>query len=350
MHTGWIALMAFMFADYVDALVPLGHLGATLFAMATVVALVALNLRDVRLGFLTQAGLVGLVAAGFLSVVAAALWLKFAGRLPIGPALDPATAPGIGPLSKAFIYIFLAYGGWSDAATLSAEIRDGRLGMFVAIAGSLFVLMAIYLALNWALMAGLGLDGLSHSAAPAADLLARAFGKGGQALIVAVVGISAVASINSTLIVGARTTYAAGRDLPFRSGLGDWDRKRGVPARAVIAEGAVAIALIALGAVSAGGGFNTMVDYMTPVYWFFLMLSMGATMILRRRFPAVRRPVRTPLYPVLPACFLIISAYMFYASLVDLGFGALVGAGVMALGAVLVAAVVGPFRPAAGRA
>jgi hypothetical protein len=41
---------------------------------------------------------------------------------------------------------------------------------------------------------------------------------------------------------------------------------------------------------------------------------------------------------------------MFYASLVDLGFGALVGAGVMALGAVLVAAVVGPFRPAAGRA
>ena len=36
MHTGWIALMAFMFADYAAALAPIGHLGRVLLAEAVV--------------------------------------------------------------------------------------------------------------------------------------------------------------------------------------------------------------------------------------------------------------------------------------------------------------------------
>jgi hypothetical protein len=77
---------------------------------------------------------------------------------------------------------------------------------------------------------------------------------------------------------------------------------------------------------------------MTPVYWLFIMASMGALMMLRRRFPNVARPVKTPLYPLFPVGFLLISAYMFYASLMDLGAGALYGAGVLAVGAVLLGA------------
>jgi APA family basic amino acid/polyamine antiporter len=73
MHTGWMALMAFMFADYAGDLFGLSHLGRTLFALATVAALMGLNLLHVRRGFVTQAGLVVLVALGFAAVVAASL-------------------------------------------------------------------------------------------------------------------------------------------------------------------------------------------------------------------------------------------------------------------------------------
>jgi basic amino acid/polyamine antiporter, APA family len=339
MHTGWIALMAFMFADYAAALLPMGHGGQILFALATVAALVALNLAHVRAGFLTQAGLVGLVAAGFAAVVVAAGRLGLEGRLPpVLPAVGPVHAPGLGQITVALVYIFLAYGGWSDAATLSAEVRSDRRGMLVTIIGSLAALMAIYLGLNGALMIGLGQGGLAHSIAPAAELLGRAFGPAGKSLIVAVVGVSAVASINSTLIVGARTTFAAARDTPALQALGRWDAARGVPARAVLAVGAVAMVLVLAGGFAASG-FNAMVEYMTPVYWLFMSLSMGALMILRRRYPAVARPVRTPLYPLFPVLFLAISLYMFGASLVELGVGALYGAGVMALGLVLALAL-----------
>jgi amino acid transporter len=328
--------MAFMFADYAGAVLPLGPLGHSLFAIATVAALTGLNLLHVRLGFITQAGLVGLVAAGFAAVVLAAVKLALTRQLPAAAVAVTAHAPSLSQFSVALIYIFLAYGGWSDAATLSAEVRSDRRGMLVAIIGSLAILIAIYLALNAAMLAGLGQAGLAHSTAPAAELMGRAFGTGGKALIVAVVGVSAVASINSTLIVGARTTYAAARDTPALAGIGRWDPARGVPARAVLAEGGFAIALVIAGGFAASG-FNAMVDYMTPVYWFFIMLSMGALVILRRRFPDAPRPVKTPLYPLFPALFGAIALYMFVAALTDLGVGALYGAGVMLAGIAILA-------------
>lgn len=338
MHTGWMALMAFMFADYAASLLPLDHLGRTLFAMGTVGALMGLNLMHVRMGFLTQAGLVALVALGFASVAAAAVKLGLEGHLPAAAPVAHAAAPSLGKVSVALIYIFLAYGGWSDAATLSAEVRSDRRGMLVAIIGSMVILMAIYLALNGAMMAGLTPQGLARSTAPAADLLGQAFGPAGKTLIVAVVGVSAIASINSTLIVGARTTYAAARDTPALAAIGRWETARGVPARAVLAEGGFAMLLVALGGF-AQSGFNAMVDYMTPVYWFFITLSIGALVVLRRRYPDAPRPVKTPLYPLFPAVFIVISVYMFGASLVDLGVGALYGAGVMGLGVVVLIAL-----------
>jgi amino acid transporter len=338
MHTGWIALMAFMFADYANAIVPLGPVGRSLFAMAAVAAMMGVNLLHVKRGFAMQAGLVVLVAAGFAAVVAAALKLALAGGLPAAAPHAAWPAPPLGRISVALIYIFLAYGGWSDAATLSAEVRSDRRGMLIAIMGSIGVLMAIYLALNGAMMIGLGQNGLAHSSAPAADLMGRAFGGVGKGLIVLVVGVSAVASINSTLIVGARTTFAAARDTPALRAVGRWDDARGVPARAVLAEGGFAILLVIAGSF-ASSGFNAMVDYMTPVYWGFIMLSMGALMILRRRHPEAPRWARTPLYPLFPLTFLVIAGYMLVASLLELGAGALYGVGVMALGGVIAAAL-----------
>ncbi len=333
MHTGWIALMAFLFADYAASLVNLGHAGRTVFATGTVAVLTGLNLLHVRRGFLTQAGLVLLVALGFAAVVAAAVDLAATGQLP-RVAAPVATPPSLSGFTVALIYIFLAYGGWSDAATLSAEVRSDRRGMLVAIMGSLGLLMLIYLALNGAMMAGLGAAGLARSTAPAAEVMGRAFGPVGQTLIVAVVGISAIASINSTLIVGARTTFAVARDTPLLAAIGRWHGGRGIPARAVLVEGGFAILLVVAGGF-AESGFNAMVSYMTPVYWLFIVLSMGALMILRHRHPEASRHVRTPLYPLFPLLFMAISIYMFVGGLLDLGVGALYGAAVMVAGVLL---------------
>jgi APA family basic amino acid/polyamine antiporter len=242
--------------------------------------------------------------------------------------------------------VFLAYGGWSDTATLSAEMRDGRHGMKRALVFGIGLVTALYVLANWAYLRGLSHHGLARSEAPAADLLLHAFGTTGQALIVAVVAVTAITSMNAILIAGARTTYAAARDTAGLDLLGRWHAARGTPSRAIVATTALALALVAFGAVTRGG-FSTMVDYLSPVYWSFMTLSGIAVLVLRRRYPAVPRPFRVPWYPLLPLVFIASSLWVLYSSVRYVRVGAVAGVAVLVGGVVLLAVLRLAGKPAA---
>jgi amino acid transporter len=96
----------------------------------------------------------------------------------------------------------------------------------------------------------------------------------------------------------------------------------------------VALALVALGAYTRGG-FATMVDYLSPVYWLFLTLSGVALFVLRRRHPDALRPFRVPLYPLVPLAFVASSVFVLYSSLAYVRIGAVLGVGVLLLGVLL---------------
>jgi len=98
----------------------------------------------------------------------------------------------------------------------------------------------------------------------------------------------------------------------------------------------VALLLVLFGSFTQSG-FNTMVEYLTPVYWLFLSLSSLALIVLRGRFPEVPRPVRVPLYPLLPLLFFGLCVYMLYSSVTVVGLGAFLGIGVLLVGALVLA-------------
>jgi amino acid transporter len=330
-HAGAIALLAFVCGDYLNEVVPLGPHGVGLFAAFAVVVMTGLNLRGIRTSTSTQLGLVGLVAAGLLIVGLAGVWLVLRNVPPLAPA---AVSTGMPAFGVAMVFVFLAYGGWSDAATLSAEMRDDRRGIVVALSASLLIVTLLYLTVNWAFWRGLGLSGLAASQAPAATLMRHAFGPVGEWLIVVVVAITTITVMNSTMIVGARTIFACAGDVARLDFLSRWSSERGVPAQALLAQGGVALLLVALGTATRGG-FATIVDYMSPVYWFFLILSGFALIRLRRQEPDAPRPFRVPFYPWLPLLFCASSAYVFYSTVAYVKVGAMVGVAILAVGALL---------------
>lgn len=335
-HTGSMALLAFVFGDYlaqaIDLSPWLGPYANAVLAAGLIALLTALNLAGVQVGLGTQLGLMSVVLGGLALLGVAGLSL---GVPPPTPLQLPLSTPGASPnWGTAMIFVFLAYGGWSDAATLSAEMRDARHGIVKALLIGLALVMGLYLLANWAYLQGLGLAGLAASSAPAADLMRAAFGRGGELIIVGIVTLTALSVMNAILIAGPRTTYAAARDLARELHLGKWNAKRGTPTAAVLATSGVALALVAFGAATRGG-FSTMVDYLSPVYWFFLCLSGAAVIVLRRREPYAPRPFKVPLYPLLPLLFVACCAYLLYASLVYVKAGALVGVAVLGVGAVL---------------
>jgi APA family basic amino acid/polyamine antiporter len=336
-HTGSMALLAFTFGDYLATLVPLGDHGATVFAAATIVVLAAVNLAGLKFGIGTQVWLMWLVIAGMVAVITAGAWLAATGAQPaFGAAAASAGAPQFA-IGSALVYVFLAYGGWSDTATLSAEMRDAQHGMKRALIFGMGLVTVLYVLANWAYLRGLSHDGLARSAAPAADLMLHAFGAPGRALIVAIVAVTSITSMNAILIAGARTTYAAARDTAGLARLlGRWHVSRGTPGAAIVATAGVALVLVAFGALTRGG-FSTMVDYLSPVYWLFLTLSGIALLVLRRRHPEAARPFRVPWYPLVPLEFIASSIYVLYSSLAYVRVGAVAGVGVLAIGLALLA-------------
>ena len=165
-----------------------------------------------------------------------------------------------------------------------------------------------------------------------------AFGAPGEIAIVAMVAVTSITAMNATLIASGRTTYAAARDTAALRGLGRWHVARGTPYAAIIAVALVALALVGLGTYTRGG-FSTMVDYLSPVYWLFLTLSGVALLVLRRREPHAARPFRVPLYPLVPILFIASSGYVFYSSVAYVRIGAVVGIGVLFVGVVLLVAL-----------
>lgn len=349
-HTGSMALLGFVFGDYLAQVVDLspwlGESVSAWLAGGLIVALTGLNLLGVRVGLGTQLGLTTLVIGGLLLLGIGAGWQQWQGLAPAaaaGPGLAGATAGSTGPevlgtatvsWGTAMVFVFLAYGGWSDAATLSAEMKDPRRGIVRALLLGLGTVTALYLLANWAYVRVLGLGGLAASGAPAAEAMRVVFGRGAELLMVGVVTLTALSVMNAILIAGPRTTYAAARDLAAELQLARWDADRGTPTVAVIATSGMALALVAFGAATRGG-FSTMVDYLSPVYWCFMTLSGLAVLVLRRKAPTHLRPFRVPLYPVLPLLFVGCSAYVLWSSVVYVSSGAIVGVAVLAAGALL---------------
>jgi basic amino acid/polyamine antiporter, APA family len=344
-QSGAIALLAFVLGDYATELWSLGPWSSALYAALAVVLLTVTNVLGVREGATTQNVLTTIEVGGTLCLALAAL--VAAPAAPPPAAVAPAVSSGM--FGLVMVFVLLTYGGWNEAAFLSGELRDPGRTMVRALIYSLALVTALYVFVNWAFLAALGVAGVAGSKAVAADIGQRAFGSGGARLIAALIVVASLTSINAAIFTGARSSYAVGRDFSVLRFLGRWHPSTGTPVNALVVQGAIALALIGLGARTRDG-FRTMVDYTAPVFWFFLLLTTVALMVLRRRDPARPRPFRVPLYPLTPLAFCAASGYLLYSSLDYTGRGALVGVGVLLVGALVLVVTGGrslrnPERP-----
>lgn len=327
-QTGSIALLAYVFGDYMSQVAELGDYSAVIYATLAVLLVTAVNIAGVKEGTRTQFWLTIVEVGGILLIIVAGLMLSPAPR---GP---PAAASSESAIGLMMVFVLLTYGGWNEAVYVSAEMKDAPRRMGRVMVLGLGIVTALYLLVNLAYLNALGLAGIAGSDAVAADLLRRSMGDSGAIVISAIIAISALTSANATAITGARTTCALGRSFPALCWLGEWHGERNTPVNALLAQSGVALLLV-LGGLFARDGFTLAVEYTAPVFWLFLLLVGVALFVLRRRDPDAPRPFRVPLYPVLPALFCLTSLYMLWSSLAYTGTGALVGVAVLGSGGLL---------------
>ncbi|KQQ97270.1 APC family permease [Massilia sp. Leaf139] len=311
--TGSIALLAFVFGDYMQQAWPLPGLpagwGPAAYAAAIIALLSLVNLCGLRSGAAAQSWLTLAEIAGLLLIAGAALLFTGPGPAQAAPAIDSSVSFGM-----AMVFVLLTYGGWNEAAYISAEVRDGPRNMVRALTLSILIITTLYLLVTWACWKTLGMSGMAASETLAADVMRKTLGSGGEKAMSLLVAISALTSINATMIVGARSGYAMGCDWQRLRRLGHWNFERGTPAAAMLVQGVAALLLVALG-TAFGSGFKAMVEFTAPVFWLFFLLAGLSLFVLRRREPGLARPYKVPLFPLLPLLFCATCAWMLYSSL-----------------------------------
>jgi basic amino acid/polyamine antiporter, APA family len=324
-QTGSIAMLSFIIGDYASEALYLGSYSSTIYAAITVFILTAVNTKGIKPSSKLQKILMGGIIFG-LSIIIAVGFLSGSSSNSEKGFINSELA-----LGQAMIFVLLTYGGWNEAAYLSAEIRHKSSGIIKVLLYSIGFITFIYLLTNFALIKGLGFDVMKGSETVAAALISNTLGENWVRMISIIIAVAAFSTVNAVMITGARTNYALGQDFKNFRFLSKWNENESAPLNAFLFQSGIALLLIALGTATRSG-FITMVEYTAPVFWLFFLLVGISLFILRRKEPGRERPFKVPLYPIIPLLFCITAAYMLYSSLVYTGIGALIGVIVLVAG------------------
>jgi APA family basic amino acid/polyamine antiporter len=340
------------------------HLGFWPQRLLTVTVLVGLawvNIRGVRWGGLVQL-LITLLKVGSLAAIAVLPFLVLtdwlsAPTLPDFGNLRPfwpedwqrVTLGGIG---SAFLGVLWAYHGWQNIAPVAGEVRQPQRNIPLALLGGVAIIITLYLGANLAyyLVIPRGEMAQLKQTTVATEFSLRLLGPLGAAAASAAVMCSVFGALNGNLLVGPRLLYAMGDDGLAPSALGVVHSRYRTPALAIAvlaiwsALQVVTVALLTwLGWLEESKShFDRLTDFAMFGAVIFETLAVVSIFVFRRRSPPTplemgwvggERPYRCPGYPLVPALYVILPAFVLVNMFVHETIEALAGVGFIALGA-----------------
>ncbi len=307
--SGSIATMTVALCTYqVPALigVPLGEMqvalpgglamsGAQLAALVLILALTALNTRGAGPSSQVQS-LLTLVPVAVLAGFAC--WaIARGGAAAPPPAAEAPAEPTLAGLVLAYNAVYFAYSGWINVIYVGGEVaRPERNIPFALIAGTLAV-TALYLLLCTGFLRVLGMHGIAGTFEAGSAASGVLGGETLQTLLTLLIALALLASVNGTVLGGARVALAMARGGAISRGLAAVAPGTGAPNRALWLQAAIAAALVL------SGRFEDLLNLVSLTMVLTGTLTVSCVFVLRRSRPALERPYRATGYPWLPGIY-----------------------------------------------
>jgi basic amino acid/polyamine antiporter, APA family len=325
-----------------------------LLTVSVLAVLAWVNIRGVRWGGLVQL-LITLIKVGSLAAIAALPFIVFAGWLsaptmpdfgnlhPIWP--DDWRHVNLGNLGSAFLGVLWAYHGWQNLAPVAEEVRRPQRNLPLALLSGVAIIIALYLAVNLAYYLVIPYYEMAElkQTTVATVFSLRLLGSLGAAASSAAVMASVFGALNGNLLVGPRLLYAMGDDGLAPRGLGVVHARYRTPVLAIaVLAGWSALQIVVVAFLTWLGWleeskshFDRLTDFAMFGAVIFETLAVVSIFIFRRRRPDAERPYRCPGYPLVPALYVILPAFVLVNMFRHETVEALAGVGFIALGAVV---------------
>ncbi|MGB6133156.1 MAG: amino acid permease [Acidobacteriaceae bacterium] len=271
-------------------------------ALVALTAMTGINYLGVRLGGRVQVVLTVIKVGALLTVLGSVFLLLHHPHLRSNVQPFWPHSPSWGTLEgflTAMAAAAWAYDGWNDLNLVGSEVENPRTNFpRIIIRGVLFVI-AVFLLFNFACFWVLPYGRVAASQQITSEVFEIVAGHRAALWITGIMAVSVLATLNSSILSGARVDYAMARDgVFFRCAAAVHPRFR-TPGNALLLQCAIA------GVLVLSGSFEDLTSLVMFANWGFYATAVLAMMRLRQSEPALERPYRTWGYPVTPILFVI---------------------------------------------
>lgn len=314
---------------------------AQILSIAIVILLTFLNTKGIRNGKIIQTfftiikilSLVGLILFGFMAFKADvwnANWQdawNLHGLKADGSITDYLTFAAFGAVATAMVGSVFSSVAWENVTFIAGEIKNPKRNVGLSLFLGTLIVTALYLAVNLVYLAVLPIHDIAFAqndrVAVAASL--QAFGTKGTLIIALMIMISTFGCNNGLILSGARVYYTMAKD-------GLFFKKAGILNKNEVPEYGLWIQCVVASLLCLSGKYGDLLNMVSFVVVLFYMLTIIGIFRLRKKMPDVHRPYKAPLYPVLPAIYVVLSAtfcilLVFYTGAYVLGGLAIVAIG-----------------------
>ncbi len=328
-QTASIASIAYVFAESVNAVIPLPHLSEslesyTLLGIFNPLASFGVKaLTIITIIFLTMANYLGVVFGGLISnffttlkvigiIIIIVLGLALSGGSvenlnPIGqsPVAEYGTSLGLfGAMFAAMLGAFWAYDGWNNIGYLGGEVKNPKRNIPLALFFGVGIVMAIYLLINFVYLYVMPVNEMIEIAGKentiiAIEVMRKFLGAGGAFFISILIMVSTFGTTNGTILASSRIYFAMAKDKLFFQSCGDIHSKFKTPYTSLIIQGIWASLLVL------SGTFDQLTDMLIFASFIFYGAGAFGVFILRKKMKDSPRPYKAIGYPILPAIFVL---------------------------------------------
>jgi APA family basic amino acid/polyamine antiporter len=311
-----IALGALAFAEYLSyvfpslkssnstAYGPIEFGGAQIAASALVVAFTVINYFGVRFVSALQNALSVLkftVLAGFLVfgfAVGRGDWGNFSQL-----AVRTSTVPLWEQFATSMIFVYVGYSGWNAATYVAEELRQPEKTLPRALTFGTILVALLYALLNILYIYATPLEQMKGVFRVGSQASERLFGADAAALFSVLMAASLLAFVNAMVLVGPRVYYAMAKNRAFFPVAATVHPKWRTPVASITMQGVCAVFMCLT-------PFRDLMFYVGFLLIAFAALAVGSLFVFRKRAGWQKLPVVSFAWPLLPAFFLLVSAWV----------------------------------------
>jgi APA family basic amino acid/polyamine antiporter len=270
--------------------------GAQLLALGLILALTALNTAGAGLSSRTQSALT------LLPIAVLTLFAGYAVARGGAPTALASAAPVVpltlGGLVLAYNAVYFAYSGWINVIYVGGEVARPERNIPFALLGGTLVVTALYLLLATGFLRVLGLGGIAQTFEAGSATAGVLGGDALQTGLSLLIASALLASVNGTVLGGARVAVAMAEGGAINRSLARLDPRSGAPRRALWLQATIACALVL------SGRFEDLLNLVSLTMVLTGTLTVSCVYVLRRARPELPRPYRATGYPWLPGIYI----------------------------------------------